>query len=199
MQLGHSAATCPPFRWVSEKDRGKEAEMRAARRVSESGYYHVILRGDGKRRIFEDDDDRREFLKLLSEQVVSRGVDIVAWCLMDNHVHLVVQDSSSCLSIAIGSLAMRYAQRFNMRTGHVGHVFQERFKSSPIESDAYLLEASATFTITLRRAVSVVLRSTHGAATRNTSRVHGLPMRKLFLTCLVGWKASKSSAPPCPR
>ncbi|HIY52240.1 MAG TPA: transposase [Candidatus Olsenella avicola] len=115
--------------------------MRAARRVSESGYYHVILRGDGKRRIFEDDDDRREFLKLLSEQVVNRGVDIIAWCLMDNHVHLVVQDSSSCLSIAIGSLAMRYAQRFNMRTGHVGHVFQERFKSSPIESDAYLLEA----------------------------------------------------------
>ena len=69
--------------------------MRAARRVSESGYYHVILRGDGKRRIFEDDDDSREFLKLLSEQVVNRGVDIVAWCLMDNHVHLVVQDSSS--------------------------------------------------------------------------------------------------------
>ena len=52
--------------------------MRAARRVSESGYYHVILRGDGKRRIFEDDDDRREFLKLLSEQVVHADEEVVA-------------------------------------------------------------------------------------------------------------------------
>lgn len=115
--------------------------MRVARRVSESGYYHVILRGDGKRSIFEDDDDRRAFLQLLSEQVVNRGVHVIAWCLMGNHVHLVVRDSNRCLSVAVGSLAMRYAQRFNMRTGHVGHVFQERFRSSPIESDAYLLEA----------------------------------------------------------
>ena len=129
------------LRRVSEKNRGKGAGVRAARRASESGYYHVILRGDGRRNIFEDDDDRRAFLELLSRQLIDRGVDVVAWCLMDNHVHLVPCDSEGCLSKAVGSLAMRYAQRFNARTGHVGHVFQERFKSFPIESDAYLLEA----------------------------------------------------------
>lgn len=131
MQLGHSAATRPPFRWVSEKDRGKEAEMRAARRVSESGYYHVILCGDGKRRIFEDDDDRREFLKLLSEQVVNRGVDIIAWCLMDNHVHLVVQDSNSCLCIAIGSLAMRYASASICGPGMLGMSSKRGLRALP--------------------------------------------------------------------
>lgn len=115
--------------------------MRTARAISKSGYYHVILRGDGKRQIFEDDFDRRAFLGLVESCLVARGVDVVAWCLMSNHVHLVVCDTEENLSEAVGSLAMRYARRFNARTGHVGHVFQERFKSSPIESDAYLLEA----------------------------------------------------------
>lgn len=115
--------------------------MRASRRVSETGYYHVILRGDGRQRIFEDDADRRAFLELLERQVVTRGVDVIAWCLMDNHVHLVLCDGERQLSEAIGALAMRYAQRFNARSGHVGHVFQERFKSIPIESESYLLEA----------------------------------------------------------
>ena len=115
--------------------------MRASRRVSETGYYHVILRGNGRQRIFEDDADRYAFLEILSGQVVARGVDVVAWCLMDNHVHLVLCDGDGRLSEAIGALAMRYAQRFNVRSGHRGHVFQERFKSVPIESEPYLLEA----------------------------------------------------------
>lgn len=115
--------------------------MRASRRVSESGYYHVILRGNGRQRIFEDDADRRAFLEILARQVVARGVDVIAWCLMDNHVHLVLCDGEGRLSEAVGALAMRYAQRFNVRSGHIGHVFQERFKSVPIESEPYLLEA----------------------------------------------------------
>ena len=115
--------------------------MRVSRRVSETGYYHVILRGNGRQRLFEDDADRRAFLELLSRQVVDRGVEVIAWCLMDNHVHLVLCDGDGRLSEAIGALAMRYAQRFNARSGHIGHVFQERFKSVPIESEPYLLEA----------------------------------------------------------
>ena len=73
---------------------------------------------------------------MLERQVVTRGVDVIAWCLMDNHVHLVLCDGERRLSEAIGALAMRYAQRFNARSGHVGHVFQERFKSIPIEYSA---------------------------------------------------------------
>lgn len=114
---------------------------RASRRISESGFYHVILRGDGKRQLFEDDCDREVFLDLLSTQVVEHGVDVIAWCLMGNHVHLVLLDARGRLSEVMAALAMRYAQHFNRRTGHVGHVFQERFRSMPIEDDAYLLEA----------------------------------------------------------
>ena len=115
--------------------------MRAARRVSESGYYHVVVRGNGKQRLFENDEDRRFFLKLLREYAHACEIDIIAWCLMDNHVHLIFCDCAGRLSEAMGKMAMRYARWFNARSGHVGHVFQGRFKSSPIERDQYLLEA----------------------------------------------------------
>ncbi len=114
---------------------------RRARRSSESGYYHVMLRGNGRQVIFEDDLDRREFLRELSETMAQSGVSIVAWCLMSNHVHLLLADEQGSLSTAVHHLATRYARHFNGRTGHVGSVFDGRFKSVPVESDAQLLAA----------------------------------------------------------
>lgn len=115
--------------------------VRVARQVSGSGYYHVVLRGSGRQVIFEDDADRRAFLLAAQRCLVGAGVAVVAWCLMDNHAHLIVRDDADCLSGAVHRLATTYARRYNVRTGHVGHVFQERFRSSPIEDEAYLLEA----------------------------------------------------------
>ena len=114
---------------------------RRARRSSESGYYHVMLRGNGRQVIFEDDLDRREFLRELSETMAQSGVSIVAWCLMSNHVHLLLADEQGSLSTAVHHLATRYARHFNRRTGHVGSVFDGRFKSVPVESDVQLLAA----------------------------------------------------------
>ncbi|WP_455137803.1 transposase [Thermophilibacter sp.] len=115
--------------------------VRVARQVSESGYYHVVLRGSGRQVIFEDDADRRAFLLAAQRCLVGSGVAVIAWCLMDNHAHLVVRDDAGCLSEALHRLTTSYARRYNTRTGHVGHVFQERFRSSPIEDEPYLLEA----------------------------------------------------------
>ena len=113
--------------------------MRAARAKSESGYYHVVARGNGRQIIFESDADRTRFLRLLGERAGATGVSVIAWCLMDNHVHLVLEDCTDCLSELMHSLLTRYAAYFNSRSGHAGHVFQERFFSEPIESDRYLL------------------------------------------------------------
>lgn len=114
---------------------------RSARKVSESGYYHVTLRGNGKQLLFEDDIDRHAFVDMAAEQFAKRGIAVIAWCLMDNHVHLLLRDADAQLSKAMQVLATRYAQRFNRKGGHVGHVFQERFASFPVESDSHLLEA----------------------------------------------------------
>ena len=114
---------------------------RCARRVSESGYYHVMLRGNGRQVIFEDDADRRAFLEALGEAMSSRGIEIVAWCLMSNHVHLLLADPGGRLSDAIHAMTTSYAGHFNRRSGHVGSVFAGRFKSVPVEDDAQLLAA----------------------------------------------------------
>ncbi len=114
---------------------------RAPRAIAESGFYHVILRGNGKQIIFEDDADRRAFLDLLAKRAGDAGIHVLAWCLMENHVHLVLEDPTQTLSEMMQRLSGDYAQRFNRKSGRVGHVFENRFKSCPIENEAYLLQA----------------------------------------------------------
>ena len=113
---------------------------RTARVRSESGYYHVILKGNGRQILFECDADRLEFLELLSDSFRESNITLLAWCLMDNHVHLLVEDAHEVLSSAMQKVATTYALQYNTRSGHIGHVFQQRFRSFPIEGDSYLLE-----------------------------------------------------------
>lgn len=113
---------------------------RARRALSESGFYHVTMRGNGRQIIFEDDEDRKSFLDFLRRGKEKYQVGIIAWCLMDNHVHLLVGDQKGTISKIMQSLASGYAGYFNRKYGQIGHVFQDRFASSPIESDVYLLE-----------------------------------------------------------
>lgn len=112
-----------------------------ARTISESGIYHVVSRGSGRQLIFEDDADRMSLISTLGESARRAGVDILGWCLMPNHVHLILLDRERHLSDVMQRVLTSYARRFNRRTGHVGHVFQGRFSSAPIEGERYLLAA----------------------------------------------------------
>ena len=114
---------------------------RGPRRLSDSGYYHVVVKGDGGQIIFESDADRRYYLRLLEECIDESLVDVHAYCLMSNHVHLVLEDHNRMLSSFVKHLSERYAMYFSKKTGRVGHVFQGRFWSEPIESDEYFLSA----------------------------------------------------------
>ena len=115
---------------------------RSARERSESGFYHVVAKGNGGQNLFEDASDFRAFLELAAAAAEKRGVLIHAYCLMSNHVHLLLEDRGNRLSDFMKSLTTGYAMRFNAKTGHIGHVFQQRFKSQPVESEAYLLQAA---------------------------------------------------------
>ena len=114
---------------------------RCARKRAGSGIYHVIARGNGRQVLFEDDRDRFAFLEVLSRVTDEMGIDILAWCLMSNHIHLLLRDGEFALSEMMHRVMTSYAMRFNARSGHVGHVFQDRFKSYPIEDNDYLLNA----------------------------------------------------------
>lgn len=114
----------------------------ANRRVeSETGIYHAVSRGTGRQIIFEDNGDRKKFLDALESALEKTSATLYAWCLMGNHFHLIIRSNkeslSKCMHIACGT----YAHWFNKKSGRTGHLFQERFSSEPILSEAHLLSA----------------------------------------------------------
>lgn len=112
---------------------------RKARQISESGIYHVILRGINKQSIFEDDEDAERFLGIIEGYKGISGFELYAYCLMSNHVHLLIRVREEPLSMIFRRIASKYVYWFNAKYDRIGHLFQERFKSEPVEDDAYFL------------------------------------------------------------
>lgn len=112
---------------------------RLPRTISSTGFYHLMARGVGRCIIFEDDADREMLLGLLRDNAKDAAVEIYAWCLMDNHYHLLVHGDMGDISTMMLRSDSRYAQHFNARHGRVGHLFQDRFASEPVETEEYLL------------------------------------------------------------
>ena len=112
---------------------------RLARKIASSGFYHVIIRGNGKQILFESDSDRIYFLTLLKRYGEKYGIKYHAWCLMDNHVHFLIEDPSGDLRKAMHDINCVYAKYFNDTYESNGSVFQGRYTSIPIEQNHYLL------------------------------------------------------------
>ena len=106
--------------------------------LAESRIFHLYARGVDHLAIFRDRDDRLAFLALLSRVVSLDGWQAHAFCLMDSHVHLVVQARLPRISKGMQRLLGSYAQGFNQRHGRVGHLFGDRFGARVIESERYL-------------------------------------------------------------
>lgn len=104
--------------------------------------YHVTARGDRREAIFEDDQDRQTFLLILEKTVTQFNWLCYAWCLMDNHYHLLIQTPDGNLSKGMRQLNGVATQTSNRRHHRVGHLFQGRFKAILVDHDAYLLELS---------------------------------------------------------
>ena len=111
------------------------------RRQCESNIYHVVSRGAGKQIIFECDDDKGLFNDRLSMGCAKYPVSVYAWCLMDNHIHLLLAGTLDTISALMRDVLSMYAIGFNSRYGREGHLFQGRFLSEPIESEGHLLAA----------------------------------------------------------
>ncbi|MBA2175416.1 transposase [Halobacillus locisalis] len=112
---------------------------RHARRRSTSGIYHVILRGANRQEIFHKEKDRIRFLYTLNRYRTEIGIQVLAWCLMDNHVHLLLRENEHNLSDLMKRLGISYASYYNWSYGTNGHLFQDRFKSEVVESYGYLV------------------------------------------------------------
>ena len=131
---------------------------RQARKVSETGVYHVMIRGINYQRIFEDEEDQEKYLRLLQTYRKRCGFALYGYCLMGNHVHLLIKEAArpSVMTIrgeevevgpgepldsVLKRIGVSYVLYFNRKYKRVGHLFQDRFRSEPVENDAYLLMA----------------------------------------------------------
>ena len=103
--------------------------------------HHVTQRGNRRLPVFFSDEDRRGYLALLAEAARASGTACLAWCLMDNHVHLLlVPETADGLRATLGEAHRRYTRAVNFREGWRGHLFQGRFASYPMD-DAHLMAA----------------------------------------------------------
>ena len=103
--------------------------------------YHVCSRGDRQEPIFSTDNDRLMFLDLLGQAAQEYDLLFLAYCLMGNHYHLVMQTRQANLSDTMRYINGVYTQRYNNRNATCGHVFQGRFHANLIALDAYMIEA----------------------------------------------------------
>jgi REP element-mobilizing transposase RayT len=102
--------------------------------------YHVSSRGNGRANIFRSDKDRDVFLKILDAVIQKYHWLLHAYCLMDNHYHLVVETPEGNLSRGMRQLNGMYTQKFNWRHHECGHIFQGRYKAILVDKESYLLE-----------------------------------------------------------
>ena len=114
---------------------------RKPRIISSSGIYHVILRSVNQHIIFEEDLDYQKFLFILSDCQKKYDIEIYAYCLMDNHIHMLLKSRPDALSSFFQSLGTKFVRWYNNKYLRSGHLFQERFHSTVIETDRSFLAA----------------------------------------------------------
>lgn len=121
---------------------------RRSRQHSPTGVYHVMLRGIDRRDIFADDQDRGKFLKILRSVTAPEDRDgnplppychIHAYCLMDNHIHLLIAEGAEDIGMVMKRIGVSYVSYFNKRHERLGPLFHDRFRSEPVGDSGYFI------------------------------------------------------------
>lgn len=112
---------------------------RHVREKSSIDIYHVMLRGNNQQVIFEDTEDFRKFLYILSDCKEDCKFELYAYCLMSNHIHLLIRTSDKPLETIFRKLERRFVSWYNRKYDRIGHLFQGRFKSVPVQNERSFL------------------------------------------------------------
>ena len=108
----------------------------------EGAIHHVVIRGVERRRLFDDDADRDRFLDRMAKFCGEMEVRLYLFCLMQNHIHLLVETPGANLGPFMHRLQTAYTVYYNLRHHRAGHLFQGRYKAIPVQGDKYLLKLS---------------------------------------------------------
>ncbi|OIJ16383.1 transposase [Anaerobacillus alkalilacustris] len=112
---------------------------RRAREKSRSGIYHIMWRGANGQEIFHDKEDCLKFLDIFRKYKQRAEMKVYAWCLMNNHIHLLLKEGNESISVTMKRIAVSFVAYYNWKYKTTGHLFQDRFKSENVETDQYLL------------------------------------------------------------
>lgn len=112
---------------------------RTARKKSTTGIYHIMLRGNNKEVLFYEDEDYQKVLKTIKYCIEKSGIEIYAYCIMPNHIHLLIKEGAEPLEVTFKRFGCKFVYWYNMKYKRVGHLFQDRFKSEAVEDDSYFL------------------------------------------------------------
>ena len=115
--------------------------MRRARLTYQGAYHHVMNRGIGGEKIFPVEEDKAKLIKILQEQSANQRISLLGYCVMDDHYHLILQNSSGELSNFIKRVNGAYGIYYRSAYGGKGYVFQSRYHSTLIQDDRYLRQA----------------------------------------------------------
>ncbi|HHV18852.1 MAG TPA: transposase [Thermoanaerobacterales bacterium] len=112
---------------------------RTAREISNTGIYHIVLRGINKQNIFHDMEDKERFLNTLKKYKGICEYEIYGYCLMNNHIHILIKEGKETISQIMKRIGASYVYWYNTKYERSGHLFQGRFKSETVEDEKYLL------------------------------------------------------------
>ena len=112
---------------------------RQARKKSKLGIYHIMLRGVNQQQIFEEQEDCDKFLQVLKDCKAISEFKLFAYCLMGNHIHILLQETKEPIELLMKRIATRFVYWYNIKYKRAGHLLQDRFKSEPIENESYFL------------------------------------------------------------
>jgi len=110
---------------------------RKPRVFTDTQIYHIILRGNNQQNLFYSNSDRSFLLSRLSKYAKQLNIEIYGYCLMSNHIHILLGKANFQLSLFVQKLANSYVYYFNHKYNRSGHLFQGRFKSEPVNDDVY--------------------------------------------------------------
>ena len=117
---------------------------RTARLLLDGGCYHILTRGNNQATVFHDSVDFQRYGRLLATYLPEHQIALYHYCLMTNHVHLIIETATAeGLRKAMQGINLSYALAYKKRHGHIGHFWQDRFKSLLIAKDDYLLQCGA--------------------------------------------------------
>lgn len=124
---------------IRENIEGDKKMPRHSREKSETGIYHIMVRGINRQDIFHDEEDYQKYLEILKRIIYENNAILLGYCLMGNHIHLLINEEKADISNIMKRIGTSYAYWYNWKYDRNGHVFQDRFKSENVENDAYLL------------------------------------------------------------